>query len=293
MSALQGLQQEFQRFILTGATTIVQRVAGDERVDPARRLGIYFDAYRLRLVEALQSDYSALLTVVGESDFEQLARQYIDATPSVHRNLRWYGQSLPAFLRAATNNVERPWLADLADFEWTISLAFDAADQVSLTFEQLAGMEPSLWPVATFDFHPSLQVLELATNAPALRKAIDEGTPAPEPEKLAESVSWLLWRKDLTVLFRSLSPAEVAALAQARRRQLHRAVRGHVRMGATRRSRRSGGRHVTHVGRRRPDRSGQRRQLRQGTASIALARALPPAPGFSGVCRLRAPPVRS
>lgn len=216
MSALQGLQQEFQQFILTGATAIAQRIGGDDRVDPARRLGIYFDAYRLRLVEALQSDYSALLAVMGESDFEQVARQYIDATPSVHRNLRWYGQSLSAFLRASAINAERPWLADLADFEWTISLAFDAADQVSLTFEQLAGLEPSLWPVVTFNFHPSLQVLELATNAPALRKAIDEGTSVPAPEKLAEPVSWLLWRKDLTVLFRSLPAAEFAALTQAR-----------------------------------------------------------------------------
>lgn len=215
MNALHALQEEFQRYVLDGEPRILDRVTSAERIDPARRLGIYYDAYRLRLVEALATDYTALKEVMGEPDFGSTMRAFIEGTPSVHRNLRWYGGSLPRFLREHARYAQWPWLADLALFEWTITLAFDAADEPPVTFADLAASEASAWPEMTFTFHASHQRLSLNTNAASLRKAVDEQSPIPQPETLEQSIEWLLWRKNLTVMFRSLSPEEAWALHTA------------------------------------------------------------------------------
>lgn len=215
MNALLGLQGRFQGFLMADETAIVEDVTGNEHIDPRRRLGIYYDAYRSRLVEALTTDYTALQRQMGEEAFEQAALRFIQATPSVHRNLRWYGQSLPAFLRATSPYDLTPWLADVAQFEWSITLAFDAADQDSLSFDQVAALDPAAWPTARFGFHPSLQRLGLGSNAPVLRKAADEEQPPPAPELSGEPAQWMLWRKELLVLYRSLAVDEAWALDAA------------------------------------------------------------------------------
>jgi hypothetical protein len=216
MNPLQALQSEFQSFLLAGARQIVDRVHASATIDPSRRLGIYYDAYRSRLVDALETDYTALTALLGEAAFREMARAYVEATPSLHRNLRWYGGALPEFLRASNPYAESPWLYELAQFEWTITLAFDAADEPSLNFAQVAALDPALWPGLTFRFHPSLQRLSLRSNAPAIRKAADAEEALPEPASQAEAIQWLLWRKDLTVMFKSLAPEEAWALDRAR-----------------------------------------------------------------------------
>lgn len=214
--ALNALQDRFQAYLLHDENTIFQDVVAAPDIDPKQRLGIYHNAYRSRLVEALRTDYTALPLVMGDAGFEQAALRYITASPSVHRNLRWYGQGLSAFLRASAPYAGEPWLADLAEFEWTITLAFDAADQDSLTFAQVATLDPAAWPTVSFRFHPSLRCLRLRTNAPFLRKMSEEEGQVPPAEVLAEEVCWMLWRKDLGVLYRSLSTEEAWALDAAR-----------------------------------------------------------------------------
>ncbi len=216
MSVLHALQGEFQRFLLTGESKIAERVAGSATIDPLRRLAIYHDAYRSRLIEALESDYTAIKALLGEEAYRTMASAFVEATPSVYRNLRWYGDGLPEFLRNAAPYADSPWLHELASFEWTITLAFDAADEPALSFAELAAVDPSSWPTLTFGFHPSLQRLALHSNAPAIRKATDAEETLPPPEYKTEAVPWMLWRKDFTVKFRSLSPEEAWGIDRAR-----------------------------------------------------------------------------
>lgn len=213
-AALLALQDRFQGFLMQDDIAIVEDVVGSADIDPRRRLGIYYDAYRSRLVEALRTDYTALPILMGEAAFEQAALAFIVATPSRHRNLRWYGGALPAHLQESAGNP--PWLAELAAFEWTITLAFDAPDHDSLTFEQMAALDPAAWPTVRFVLHPSLHRLSLHSNAPTLRKAVDEGEAVPAPQWQETPVQWLLWRSDYTVMYRSMPAEEAWALDAAR-----------------------------------------------------------------------------
>jgi len=212
MTALADLQHAFQSYVLRGEPGMIARIGGVEGVDPERRMRIYFDAYRLRLLEALAVDYEALRSLLGEEQFADACRSYVEATPSLYRNVRWYGAGLVEFLRTTPPWAQQPVAYELALFEWTLTLAFDAADHPGARFEDLARLPPSVWPDMRFALQPSAHLIALRSNAPALRKAADAGEALPRPT-LADSASpWLLWRKELTPRFRSLSESESWAL---------------------------------------------------------------------------------
>jgi hypothetical protein len=216
MRTLAALQQAFQSYVLRGEPDVAERIGGGERVDPQRRLRIYFDAYRLRLVEALATDYEALRALLGDEAFTAACRAYVEATPSVFRNVRWYGGGLPEFLRVTQPWSRDPTVYEVALFEWTLTLAFDAADAAVVRFEDLAGVPPVDWPALAFVLHPSVQIIELRTNAPAMRKATDAGDQLPEATMADDPRPWLVWRKELTANFRSLGEPESWALAAVR-----------------------------------------------------------------------------
>lgn len=210
------LQQAFQAYVLEGTAAIAERIEPGPFDNPRRRLAIYFDAYRSRLVEALASDFEALHAVLGEEEFQHAGHAYIEAKPSAFRNVRWYGGELAAFLRQRQPWCDRPWLADLAEFEWTLTLAFDAADAPSVHLQEMAALAGEAWGTLGFRLHPSVHLVELRANAPAIRKAVDAGAAPPAPELATAAVPWLIWRKDLLPRFRSLSEPEAWALHAVR-----------------------------------------------------------------------------
>jgi hypothetical protein len=216
VTSLSRLQQAFQGYVLHGEPAVVERIEGGERVDPQRRLRIYGDAYRLRLVEALASDYEALHALLGDEAFDAACHAYVQATPSTFRNVRWYGAGLPEFLRVSQPWAHNPIAHEVALFEWTLTLAFDAADDPVVRFEDLAQLAPTQWPVLGFLLHSSVQLIQLRSNAPALRKATDAEELLPESDVDHETRSWLVWRKELSACFRSLSEPESWALCAVR-----------------------------------------------------------------------------
>jgi hypothetical protein len=213
MSGLDVLQRAFQDYVLHGTCNIQERVAS---ADPKRRLRIYYDAYRLRLLEALATDYEALRAYLGEDAFAAACGAYIERNPSTVRNVRWYGAGLPGFLRDTEPFSQQRLLADLAWFEWSLTLAFDALDQPPLAFDHIAAIPADAWPTLRFMLHPGVQLIELHTNAPAFRKAHDAGEPWPSLLAAAARTPWLIWRSDHTSCFRSLSEPEAWALRAVR-----------------------------------------------------------------------------
>ena len=81
MIRLARLQQNFQDYLLAeaGSGPVRGYIVDDAKVGAARRLAIYHDAYRLRLIEALSSAYPKLQTLLGDRLFDDTARAYIDA----------------------------------------------------------------------------------------------------------------------------------------------------------------------------------------------------------------------
>src|SRR5512137_2036004 len=128
-------EARFQDNVLTGDPAIDSQIEGDGAQFRDTRLGIYRNAYRLRLAEVLRTDYEVLHAYLGDELFDALAREYIAAHPSTFRNVRWFGGKLAECLRSAPRFAEHPELADLAQFEWSLGQAFDAPDEDAIGFE--------------------------------------------------------------------------------------------------------------------------------------------------------------
>jgi Putative DNA-binding domain len=213
MISLAKLQRQFQQHVLAGDLAVTRQINASAGIPARTRLGIYADAYRLRLIDALGGNFPRLQQWLGDEAFAAIARRYIDGHPSASRSIRWYGAALPACLELS--HPLQPWLADLAQWEWLIAAAFDGRDAATLDSAVLAEVSPDQWPTLRFEFHPSMRRIVLSTNAPALFKALAEESSAPEPQALDPRQPWLIWRKDLKTNYRSLDDAEAIALDAA------------------------------------------------------------------------------
>ena len=208
--ALAELQRDFQRHVMHGHERIVDAVAGTPRVPATLRLGIYSEAYRLRLTDALASTLPRLQQLVGDDQFAAIAKEYIDLSPSSYPSIRWFGEQLPLLLRQSF--PEQPWVAELASWEWAIAAAFDGADADPVGIDALAAVAPEQWPTLRFEFHPTVQCLQMRTNAPLVFKAQAADAQPPDCVALDEPQPWLIWRQGLKTQYRSLAADESAAL---------------------------------------------------------------------------------
>lgn len=209
---LAELQRAFQEHVLRQEQSIAGTVVDSAQLPVALRLGIYTDAYLLRLIEALAHNYPRLQQLLGTEAFAQLAQRYLAARPSTYVSVRWLGDRLAEQLEQEADYMDRPWIAELARWEWAVAGAFDAADVEPLGLDALGAIEPGDWPGLYFKFHPSLHRVRLHTNAPALCRALVEGGATPTPTILNTTQDWLIWRQHLTTRFRQLDAAETRAL---------------------------------------------------------------------------------
>lgn len=210
MTALAELQTIFQGDILRSRGKILSHLSTPPRGDTARRLGVYADAYRSRLVEALANDYPALQRLLGKSDFEGAAHAFIVTHRSRLPNLRWYGGGLARFLSRMSPWRRRPLLADLARFEWALGLAFDAADAPVAMARDVSAVAPADWPRLRLRLHPSVTRLTLRTNAPQVWRAAVRAGRKLRPR--ARRGEWVVWRKGLEPFYRELAADEAWAL---------------------------------------------------------------------------------
>lgn len=209
MIPLAKTQDRFQRYVVDGAEEVAAEISGPDSQYRNTRLKIYYDAYRLRLIESLATDYETVKAFIGDESFEEIARDYIDAQPSVFRNVRWFGGEFARFLRTAPRYAAHGVLGDLAEFEWTLGLAFDATDAPPLSFDQLTAIALDDWPRISFVAHPSLSLIRPEWNVTAIWHALNDGAEVPAPER-GEPATIVVWRKALSPYFRSLEAAETA-----------------------------------------------------------------------------------
>jgi hypothetical protein len=210
---LADLQDEFQAFLLDRPNQMPGRVKDTARADGAVLLAVYRHAYTARLIEALGQDFDVLRQIVGDEVFGEIGQAYVAAHPSRHFSLGPLGQHLPAFLASTAPWSARPYLGELAAFEWALRRTFDAADAAPITVEALASVPPDSWPGLTFRLLPSFVRVDLAWDMPQAWQTVQSGANAvPLPTCADAPVGWAIWRPALVSEFRSLDADEAWAL---------------------------------------------------------------------------------
>lgn len=212
MTELAHLQDQFQKFILSGQSGIKDSIVQTELVSVDTRLAIYRDGYKLRLIESLTTSFPAVHVYLGTEAFAQVCSSYIDANPSFYRSIRWYGDVFAKFLKNYYDK-QYSFLAELAEFEWKMSLAFDAADESVLQIADMATIPPESWAGMKFTLHSSVQRLDCFWNSIPLWQTLINDQELPELNNSLITTAWILWRSpDYMIQFYSLSKEEAWAI---------------------------------------------------------------------------------
>lgn len=209
---LAELQRAMQTSVLHGEVSAASLVRGTQAFAADARLQVYENAFHQRLVAALTVTYPALHAVLGEAQFSALVREFAQHSPPRHFSIRYFGHELDALLARGPARRKAMGLSDLARWEWSLAAAFDAADAEALTRDALASIEPALWGRLQFQLTPSLQRLQLTSNAVQWWRFATQDAPRPSRWRIAQPRCWALWRAGLSTLFRSLDRDEAQAL---------------------------------------------------------------------------------
>jgi len=125
------------------------------------RFAVYRNAFHIRTQDSLAHDFPAVLRAAGDATFGRLAYLYLRDHRPRSPSLRHLGIDFPRWLRASTHAD----LADLAELDWAILEAHDAADAELLAPESLMALAPPEWGQLVFESHPSVRFLDIAESA--------------------------------------------------------------------------------------------------------------------------------
>jgi hypothetical protein len=198
MSDLAQLQRQFYDRVVAGAPADELLASGD--------VEIYAGMYTSRRFDAIADDYPKLRAALGDR-FTELIAHYLRAHPPSSFTLREAGAALAAFLRAEPSAPA--WAADLAALERARVEVFDGPDAAPLAQDEVAALGDAL-PDLQLSWVPASVVVPLAWTVDELWSAIEDAQALPDPTAEARVV--LVWRRELSVLHRTLD-ADEARLA--------------------------------------------------------------------------------
>jgi hypothetical protein len=176
MPALRELQRSFGAAILN--ENLLCEGVVEDGFTAAERLGIYRNNCRAVLVESLRMTYPAVDRLVGRDFFERAAREFVAANPSRSGYLNEYGGEFAGFLAAFAPASALAYLADVARFEWALSVAANAEDAPALDAGALAAVDPEHHGQLRFAPHPSVRFLVLVYPADEIADAVLAGDDA-------------------------------------------------------------------------------------------------------------------
>ena len=209
------LQQVFKQYLMQGNPGIREHISKQGVLTQGFRLNIYAHAYVARLVEALAADFEALSALLGEQQFYELGRDYIQAHPSTNTSLRWFGKKMASFLKRTNPYCQQPYLYEIAAFEWALVDAFNAAAAEPINLEHMAGLAPEKWPGLVLQFHSSVTLCEYEWNILPIWQAMRAEQLLPETAHTGAKQQCLVWRRDLRTGFRTLEADEALLLPMA------------------------------------------------------------------------------
>ncbi len=199
--------------LLAEQTQFLTEIAADDDAPPSSTgMGIYRNAYRARLIGALEGGYERTRRWVGEDAFEAAAAHYILTQPPHNWTLDTFGAQFPQVL--AELFTADPEVAELAWLEWQMQQAFAAPDLPELNAAQLAAAEldEAGWNSLRFTMAAGFTARAVSHDLAALWAGLNPSvTSRPENPTRADS-HLIVWRRALQPHFRLLEPAEFASL---------------------------------------------------------------------------------
>lgn len=109
---------------------------GNPKSDAVQRIGLYRGNLRTRWRAALANAYPVLSALVGDAYFDTLAHAYAREHPSQSGDLNGFGASMSGFIETYEPDSRFRYFADVARLEWSLHVAYFAADVIPFTPQQ-------------------------------------------------------------------------------------------------------------------------------------------------------------
>jgi hypothetical protein len=152
-------QTEFHAALRDAATPIPMGLRNNAGTTAGKRFNVYRNNVMVSLIEALSDGFPATARLVGEENFNQIARQFV-ATHAPRSPLMFlYGDTFSAFLAGIEPLAHLAWLPDVARLEWALREAYHAADADPIAPETLQSLTPQAFMSARFGFAPAVRLL--------------------------------------------------------------------------------------------------------------------------------------
>lgn len=211
---LEKQQNQLMAYLRNEESQIEVHIADQGGIGVDVRLGIYKNAYNMRLRESIEVDHRVLGVYLGDDLFNLMVAEYIKHCPSSRTSLRHFADQLPSFLARTEPFLEHGQISELARFERLLMTAFDAAEANRIPSEALAELPIQDWPDTTLRYHPSMQIFSTEWNVVEMWQAIREEREPPPP--VARANQWLVWRNSVRLTeFTSMTGLEAELLQKA------------------------------------------------------------------------------
>lgn len=200
-------QTDFTAGLLTGGAVPEGVVDPDGKPAP-KRYGVYQNNVVVSLIEALKMTFPAIVVLIGETQFTQMARAFIVHSQPQSPVLAKYGREIPEFLNMSEPLQHMPFLADVARLELVWLDCYHGADADPLSPQMFAELGDDALITSKFAFHPCTQVL---SSEFALFDIWDAGRRGTALDNIDPNVSQgaLVTRPDVEVLVVALTPTQV------------------------------------------------------------------------------------
>jgi hypothetical protein len=208
---LLDIQDDFQRIILNKKCAGASWVSQTDSLSTEDRLAIYHNAYRIRLADVLWDTFEHTATYLGDDWFHQLASAYVQSHHSVHNNIGLYGEGFASFLAQQLPDNDQE-VSEIALLDWTLRRAFDGTDSDTMTQEHLQQMASTDPDSLTLHPVPTLSIVTHQFNTLDIWHAINQDSAPPLAQRLPQPIDIVIWRKEHSPHFRSLTAIESTAI---------------------------------------------------------------------------------
>jgi len=214
----------FAKYLLSGDLSSMEVFC--ENPSEMKRLAIYRNGFYKSCIDALIANFPISEKLIGNNNFRQLAKMYVDNFPPEQGTLVGYGLTFPDFISTFINNINDEKenklkilkntpnldsnLVDIAhlDYAWLISL-MSADSKKILTIEYVNQLIEQEFELTELNVKLNASVLLLSVNASAFAQWLSLKINNNIDQKhLAEMASVMFWRLQGAVQVRLLSVAE-------------------------------------------------------------------------------------
>jgi len=163
---LADLQAAYRGYLVSGDSATLALAIVADSFDGPERLAIYRNNFLGSLVEALKANFPVTLQLLGTDYFEQAARHFVLAQPPRRPCLFEYGAGFADYLRELPHLAIRPYIVDMARFEFARVAAYNAPIEPAISPEILVGLSPE--QLEALPVRRARHALILSVRAPVL-----------------------------------------------------------------------------------------------------------------------------